>query len=246
MKKGWPLLLCAVFLSLAVSLSVYARAGGGGSSGGGGGSSGGGTSSRHTYSDTGGGRSHPIASVLSMGITAVAMAGGTIVFVYRSRKAKIKSVRLMKAYEKLGGNWNYREIQRRIEQAYYEIQECWHRQDVDYAAEYLSRELREQWRAKLEWMVIRGEEVIQKNVRLLSAVPVQAVDQEGEDEDRIWYLIHGSMIGYYIDRQTREVVRGSTRPERFYEYWLFKYEEGRWVLQEIRQKDELDITQFSE
>ncbi len=65
-------------------------------------------------------------------------------------------------------------------EAYYEIQECWRRQDADYAAEYLSRELKEQWRAKLEWMVIRGEEVVQKNVKLLSAVPVQAVDQEGD------------------------------------------------------------------
>ncbi len=44
------------------------------------------------------------------------------------------------------------------------------------------------------------------------------------------------MIGYYVDRQTKEVLRGNTRPERFYEYWLFIYEEGRWVLHEIRQK----------
>ncbi len=245
MKKGLRLLLCALLLSLVFGFSAYARAGGGGSGGGGGGSSGGG-SSRHMYSDTGTRRSNPISSILNTGIGIAIAAGGTIVFVYRARKAKAKSVRLMKAYEKVGKNWNYREIQKRIEEAYYEIQECWRRQDADYAAEYLSRELKEQWQAKLEWMVIRGEEVVQKNVKLLSAVPVQAVDQEGESDDRIWYLIHGSMIGYYVDRQTKEVLRGNTRPERFYEYWLFIYEEGRWVLHEIRQKNEMDIRQFSE
>lgn len=30
-------------------------------------------------------------------------------------------------------------------------------------------------------------------------------------------------------------------PEAFYEYWTFIREEGRWVLDEIRQKDEVDV-----
>ena len=40
---------------------------------------------------------------------------------------------------------------------------------------------------------------------------------------------------------TGEVVRGKTSPETFYEYWVFIREDGRWVLDEIRQKDEVDV-----
>ena len=49
------------------------------------------------------------------------------------------------------------------------------------------------------------------------------------------------MIGYYINIDTGEVVRGKTSPETFYEYWVFIREDGRWVLDEIRQKDEVDV-----
>lgn len=229
-------------------MQVYARAGGGGSGGGGGGSGGGGSSGggSHYHSTNGSRRSNPIGSILNIGFFYLVFAGGTIVFGYRAHKAKAKTVKLMKQYEKLGINWDYKEIQTRIEKAYFEIQECWRRQDVEYASEYLSRELKESWNTKLEWMKIRNEEVIQHNVRLLSAMPVFVVDEEGTDKDQIWYLIHGSMTGYYINKHTKKVLRGNTKPESFYEYWLFIYEDGRWVLQEIKQKDEMDIRQFSE
>lgn len=44
-----------------------------------------------------------------------------------------------------------------------------------------------------------------------------------------------------INADTGEVVRGKTSPETFYEYWVFIREDGRWVLDEIRQKDEVDV-----
>lgn len=245
MKKFLKIIILILIFSLTLTIQVYARAGGGGSGGGsgGGGSSGGG--SRY-HSTNGSGRSNPIASFLNMGLFYLVFASGTIVFGYRAHKAKVKTVRLMKQYEKLGINWDYKEIQGRIEKAYFEIQECWRRQDVEYAGEYLSKELKESWNTKLEWMKIRDEEVIQRNVQLLSAMPVFVVDEEGTDKDQIWYLIHGRMTGYYINKYTKKVLRGNTQPEGFYEYWLFIYEDDRWVLQEIRQKDEMDITQFSE
>ena len=98
---------------------------------------------------------------------------------------------------------------------------------------------------KLEWMDARGEQVVQKNVRLLSADPVYVEDQEGTEQDMLWYLIHGRMIGYYINKDTEQCVRGNPNAESFYEYWLFIYQNGKWVLNEIKQKDEIDIRQFS-
>ena len=98
--------------------------------------------------------------------------------------------------------------------------------------------------SKLEFetgLEVNHEKPVQERVRFLNAAPVFAFDKEGEEHDRVIYLIHGRMIGYYINTDTGEVVRGKTSPETFYEYWVFIREDGRWVLDEIRQKDEVDV-----
>ena len=96
-------------------------------------------------------------------------------------------------------------------------------------------------RKSLRSMEVNHEKPVQERVRFLNAAPVFAFDKEGEEHDRVIYLIHGRMIGYYINIDTGEVVRGKTSPETFYEYWVFIREDGRWVLDEIRQKDEVDV-----
>lgn len=252
-KPYWKLtaLFCLTFLLLLAPMTAYARAGGGGSGSGGGG--GGGSSSSfgssshdntHYYSN-GRTTSNPISRILFYGILVCMTGGSTIVFFYRRQKARLISKRRINEFAKYGYNWDFKEVQKRVEHAYFEIQECWRRQDADYAAEYLSDSLREEFRMKLEWMDARGEQVVQKNVRLLSADPVYVEDQEGTEQDMLWYLIHGRMIGYYINKDTEQCVRGNPNAESFYEYWLFIYQNGKWVLNEIKQKDEIDIRQFS-
>ncbi len=58
-------------------------------------------------------------------------------------------------------------------------------------------------------------------MKLLSAMPVGVHDEAGEDKDHIWYLIHGKMIGYYKDKTSGRIVKGTAKPEYFYEYWLW-------------------------
>ena len=174
--------------------------------------------------------------------TFICMAGaGTIVFHYGIQKAKRKSLRSMKSFEKPGEEWNPKEMKKYVKHAYFVIQECWRRQDTSYAEKYLSKNLIQNWNSKLGWMEVNHEKPVQERVRFLNAAPVFAFDKEGEEHDRVIYLIHGRMIGYYINIDTGEVVRGKTSPETFYEYWVFIREDGRWVLDEIRQKDEVDV-----
>ena len=242
------MLLCLMF---TLAVPVGARAGGGGSSGGGGGSGSGGGSSSGGGSYHGGGyygdryyggRAYsPLGEILNVIIFGVVVAGGTVVFTVKVIRVRQRSKRLMKEYQKAGINWDYKEIQKYIEHAYFEIQECWRQQDISWGAPYLSKDLQESWSSKFQWMKVRNEKVIQRNVRLLDASPVAVSDDEGESNDRLWYLIHGRMIGYYTDKNTGAVIRGTTRPETFYEYWLFIRENGRWVLHEIRQENEVDI-----
>ena len=172
--------------------------------------------------------------------------GGSIVLIRKARAARARSQKAMAFYAQLGDNWDYREIQRQVEETYFQVQECWRRMDVSYGAPYLSQELMEEFDSKIQWMQVRGEAVVQRNVKLLSAMPVYVEDNPGEEYDMIWYLIHGKMTGYYIDVNTRRVVRGNTRPEAFFEYWKFVYRGERWVLQEIKQEDEMDIDALSQ
>lgn len=253
-NKKILLLITLLLLVLSAPLTVAARAGGGGRSSSGGGSSSGGSShhsSSHSYSSSsrrynnGSHRSSPISGMLNVIPIAIIAFGGTAVFTYRRVKAKSITKKNMKFFAENGNNWDYKEIQPRVKEAYFKIQECWRRNDVDYAADFLSQNMHTSFQSKLEWMDIRNERAVQKNVRLISASPVFAEDREGVENDRLWYLIHGKMTGYYIDKNTRRVVRGSLLPESFYEYWVFVYENGRWVLDEILQKNEVDIKQFT-
>ena len=143
--------------------------------------------------------------------------------------------------QKPGEEWNPKKMKKYVKHAYFVIQECWRRQDTSYAEKYLSKNLIQNWNSKLGWMEVNHEKPVQERVRFLNAAPVFAFDKEGEEHDRVIYLIHGRMIGYYINIDTGEVVRGKTSPETFYEYWVFIREDGRWVLDEIRQKDEVDV-----
>lgn len=239
-RKLYWIILTVLLTCTVASGTAFARAGGGSS--GGGGSSSGGHSSSHHYIR--GGTGDPVELLIMQTLFFLLASGGSIVFVYRTRKARKKSVRLMKEYSRLGINWDYKKIQKRVEKAYFEVQECWRRYDTSYAEEYLSEELRQEWQTKLEWMKIRREEIVQKKVKLLSAVPVHVYDEDGEENDKIWYLIHGKMIGYYRNIDTKELIRGNPKKEAFYEYWLFVRREGKWVLHQIRQKEEMDICEF--
>ena len=247
MKNKKYILILAVILLVLFAVPVWGRAGGGGSSGSGGGggssSSGGGSYTSHRSYYKGGNVAGMILQAVVVFFTA---SGGTIVLIRKAMAARAKSRKAMAFYARLGDNWDYREIQRQVEETYFQVQECWRRMDAAYGAPYLSEELLEEFDSKIQWMQVRGEAVVQRNVKLLSAMPVYVEDNPGEEYDMIWYLIHGKMTGYYIDVNTRKVIRGNTRPEAFFEYWKFVYRGERWVLQEIKQKDEMDIDALSQ
>lgn len=236
MKKNLKFIVLIFCFCFLTSVTCFARAGGGGS---GGGSSGGGSHS-HTH-NTGSGRSNPLQFFLNSAAALIILGGGSVVFFYKIKKAQHKSTHLIKEYEKIDFNWNHKEMQDYVEKAYFVIQECWRRQDVDYAEKYLSESLKEAWRAKLAWMKMRDEEEIQENVQLLSARPVKAVNCEGTENDEVWYLIHGKMKDYRINKITGEFLEGNQKAAAFYEYWRFIYVDGRWVLDEIRQEEDVEV-----
>ncbi len=237
-KKLILMAVLGIILCMTLQITCLARAGGGGSGGGSGGS-GGSHSSSGSYSRSR--RSNPISGLITNGIIVFMVCGGSIAFAWKVRKASRASKKQIRSFEKTDSNWDYKEMKNYVRRAYFEIQECWRRQDVDYAKDYLSREIQENWRTKLAWMEMRDEEEVQEGVRLLSAKPVKVKNLEGTEGDYIWYVIHGKMKDYRIRKSTGEFLEGNERASAFYEYWKFIYEDGRWKLDEIKQKDEIDL-----
>lgn len=237
-------------------LTVYARAGGGYSGGGhsGGGYSGGG------YSHSAFSSSHFGFSIVGLVIIILFMVIYrfkefilettesvlvSVSFLYHARRAKRKTKKRMKEFSTYANNWEYTDIQPRIEEAYFEIQECWRRQDANYAAGYLSQSLLLKFQEDLSEMKKKQESVVQDHVRLLSASPVYSKRQDDTSPDTICYLIHGRMLGFYINSRTREYLRGNPSTDNFYEYWTFIYENNQWVLDKIQQHWEENIRLLS-
>ena len=179
-KKGMILGILCILLCLC-AVPVWARAGGGGSSGGGGGSAGG--SSYHSGRSSGGGTSDIVsAAQFGLGVFVASGGAGAAVLLLKARRARRRTHRAMAVFSESGRNWDYREVQKQVEESYFQIQECWRRMDVTYGVPYMSERLQKDFNVKLQWMHMRGEEVVQKKVKLLSAIPVGVQDEESNDQ----------------------------------------------------------------
>lgn len=137
-------------------------------------------------------------------------------------------------------HWDRSEIQERVRESYYRIQECWRDRDLEKGYPYLSQKMQQEFQTKFEWSRMRHEVFVMEGIQLLDAILVEAENEDGDDRDYIWYLIHGKMIDYVYHEETGELLKGSRKMEDFFEYWRFVLEDGNWVLDEICQKEEVD------
>ena len=136
MKRKAGVMIAVILICLMCSMPVWARAGGGGGGSGSGGSSGsggGGGSFSGSSSDASGSQSGNVVGVFVQGMFLLVLAsGGSIVLIWKGRKAKRRSRQAMKVFAQMGDNWDAKEIQRQVEEAYFQIQECWRRMDISY------------------------------------------------------------------------------------------------------------------
>lgn len=235
-KKIVSLLLISLIIS--TPQLTLARAGGGGS--------GGGSSSHHSGSIGGyGRRSDPFSSIISIGMFLCISSAGVIVYKVRISKKKIKSVSVIKELSKNDFNWDYNEMKKDIEEAFYKIQNAWTERNQDLAKEYMSEKLYIRHRTKTEWMKVRKEKNILKNVKLLKATPISVKDRNGLEEDAVWVHIRAKAKDYIINEESGDLISGNkykTLP--FDEYWKFIRNNKRWILDEIRQIDDVDNLDF--
>ena len=102
---------------------------------------------------------------------------GSIVLIRKARAARARSQKAMAFYAQLGDNWDYREIQRQVEETYFQVQEYWRRMDVSYGAPYLSQELMEEFDSKIQWMQVRGERWVLQEIKQEDEMDIDALSQ---------------------------------------------------------------------
>lgn len=232
-KRAVPIIL--LILAINIPSNAFARAGGGG----------GGSTSHHSGSTGGYRRSNPIASIISLGMFFCISSAGVIVFKVQLRKKKMKSVSAIKGLSKSDYNWDYEKMKSDIEEAFYKIQDAWMERDQDIAKEYMSKKLYDRHSSKTGWMKIRKEKNILKNMKLLKATPIAIKDKDGTENDVVWIHIRAKAIDYLINEETGDLIEGNKyKSVPFEEYWKFIRNERGWILDEIRQLDEINDLDF--
>ncbi|MFX0548690.1 Tim44 domain-containing protein [Hathewaya histolytica] len=239
-------LFCSIFiLIIFISMEgtvVMARAGGGGSSSGGSSSSSSSSSSRSSssssrYSDSHG-RNSPIGFVLTLIPILLFTVGKTVYSAVRDYKIYLKTKKMLRALSKIDDMWDYNKLKIRVNKTFYTVQSAWMNRNHDLAREYMSKNIYDLHTSKTDWMTIRHEKNILENIRILSITPVAVQDFMDSSQNIIWFSIRASMEDYTIDDITMEIVDGNRAISMFREYWKFVREDSKWVLDEIRQKDE--------
>ena len=236
---------------LKTQMVVPLRLGGGGSgSGGSGGGSSGGSGSHSGMVHHGGayyGRGSVISDILSSIFFVFALFGSVIIYRFRISKYARNTRKLMKMLNKKDSAWKFKNIQKRVREIFYALQNAWSNSDLTPTKHYLSDELFESYQTKLLWMKYRKQRNVLKNIKLTEAVPVSLYDSDNDREDYVWFYIKGRMVDYIIDTETNLKISGNTATQSFVEYWQFvRNENGAWILNKILQKDEADEIIFCE
>lgn len=250
--SGLNLVVFAETLDFNASISVL-RAGGG-ENGGGGGSSGGGSNGGSNSGGSVGGygtnsrgnrRTSLLETILQIVLFPFIFFSSAIVFHFQLSKRSRKAKKLIKHMQKSDHAWKFNNLQKCVEESFYAIQNAWTNLDMLPASQYMSDQLYDRFQTDLNWMKIRHEKNILKNIKLIEALPVAVYDDADDNCDHVWFYISGKMIDYTIDTQTGEKLSGKTASSKFVEYWQFIRKDDVWVLNKILQKDESDQIAFS-
>ncbi|SCK04600.1 Uncharacterized protein conserved in bacteria [uncultured Clostridium sp.] len=239
------LIIFIIVTIFSIPVIAFARPGGGsgGSSGGSGGSGGG--SAHSSTRGNGNGRTNPIASIINFGVFMVIGSTGAIVYRVKVSKKKKECVTTIKSLADKDDNWDYENIKNDIQEVFDKVGIAWIEMDQELARGYVSEKLFENHRMKLEWMKIRKERNIIEGLTLLKITVLGLEDRDGIDRDVLWASIKATSIDYTINEETKQIIKGdSSRPIGYEEYWRFIKTPERWVLDEIKQVEEIENLEF--
>lgn len=234
----------SVTIWLFLPVPVLARAGGGGSGGSSSGSGGTSSPSRDHTSN----QYDPLGSSISIvGMTTLILLLPSLPIYalrFKIRKNTTACTRLLKDISSNYASWDKSALYARVEDIYFHVQEAWTNQDIEALRPYVSDHIYEQWKMKLNWMQLRKEKNICKRVRLRHHAVVSIQIPDLGEEECCWFYIEGKMVDYTIHTDTGKLIDGHRRSMPFVEFWKLIRKDDQFYLDEIRQKDEVDLEAF--
>ena len=114
---------------------------------------------------------------------------GVIVLYVKVLRSSFNSKKYMRMLSKKDIAWKYKDIERQVIQTFYVVQESWSNMDMEPAKQYMSKDLYESYKGKLEWMEIGNKRNVLKRIRLINLKPVSIHDDENDDKDLVWFYI---------------------------------------------------------
>ncbi|GAA0075685.1 Tim44-like domain-containing protein [Clostridium sp. CTA-5] len=218
------------------STIAFARAGGGGHS----------SSSHSSSSNSSSSGSGNLLELIGIFIVLLCIFSAVkFVFKLILDKRKAKSISVIKELSQNDNDWDYNNMKKDIEEAFYKVQAAWMERNQDLAREYMSDKLYNKHKLETKDMRIKKEINILEDMTLLSDAPIGLQDFEGINKDCIWVHIRAKSKDYTVDEKNGKVVEGE--PDKivhFEEYWKFIRNEYRWILDEIRQTDDIRTLKF--
>ena len=101
---------------------------------------------------------------------------------------------------------------------------------------HLSESLYEQWKLKIEWQQFQQQYNQLDHIQLLKVILVDLHDAIDNQQDFFWVYIEGKMNDLMIEKQ--EVI--ASNHDSFVEYWKFVRHGNDFLLDEIKQQDEVE------
>lgn len=249
--KNILVILLVVFIFSGQTIA-FARAGGGSSSSSHSSSSHS-SSSYNTYHNRSSSSSTSGHFNLMETIIIIAILIAVVIIVYiiirkaRLAEKKYNSIQVIEDLSKLDGKWNYDKIKNDIKDAFYMIQISWRERNEEYAREYMSAYMYDKHIMQVEEMKVKKEKNILENMTLLDATPIGVKDFAGINKDYIWVHIKAKSKDYTVDEETNEVIKGKVSKDvQFEEYWKFIRNEKRWILDSIKQTDQVTNLDYFE
>lgn len=130
--------------------------------------------------------------------------------------------------------WDLRFIKARITESFLIVQDAWTKRSIDIAKKMISEDVYNFVQSKIELLIQ------EKRINRLENIQINEINLYNItffiDNECTSFIatFRYSMIDYYIDETTSEVISGSKTEARCYiEYWSYIKSENGWIVNEI-------------
>lgn len=192
----------------------------------------------------------------SKGEWIAAVVAGLYFAIYKIRRMKmIKKAKIdLENALKEDSSWDIKNLDKVVWEVFYKYQKAWSEKDISTLEPYMTKKYYKKSNRILNTQLkLSGRINILEKIQLHSLELMSVRDNPGKDGDMFAMEVTASMIDYTIDEfdgrfvtstlprndkesQSSYERRAMTQPHEFKEYYIFIRHNGKWLLNNVKQK----------